>query len=1844
MKIHHKSTSQNEETVSKKQPQTDFRTSGFSGMYRYLPLCFRKPKNTFNYFHSVNSLTNMIMKNIYSFFTSDLLNQKAISRFYRIALLAAVLCMSTNLLTAQTTVNKQLYLKTGSLLNRVAPTSGTVQSTVSLFKQAAEIGSTTTGTAGTGQGITSPMTIAHTTGTNSGRLMIVTIVYDPDNGSNSAVTSVTYGGVALTKLDEQVNTGQVMVELWYLMNPTSGAANVLINWSSPASKLQIIAGVTTLYNTDPTAPFGPVVKNSGTAGTSSLSVPSSTGDFIFDAIGNAKAALTITGGQTPLYNTNTNKLYAGSSYKAGSSGTTSVSWSFNSRPFSHIGVAIKGLSNHITFTQSPVMCSPLTVKAGEIITIVTHAAVTSGTASGATLPVTATLKHGTITVFTSNIAANSGLGTTGTTGTLTWTGTIAADYTVPSGENLSLDLSNDYSAANIRIDYDATTKPSLITVPTTTYININSFNVYNAAYSGGSTITQNSVGVTNYIRAVVSDPFGFSDITGLDLVINGGSPVAATSVATSGCTRTYEYAWTPTVAGTYSIQATAKEGTEGTVTNISTITGFEVKQPSLTVTKTKTSPASGPFYVDDDIVYNIAITNTGLSTLTLLPLQDLYSTGCLQYVSSSITPNNISGGVITWNNLGSLTSGSTINVTLTMKVIGNCDPAANTAMVEGAKDNLNYVAATQTSTVNINIDVPPDANTDSYCIQGSTVLEVLGNDTDPDVVGFLSGNAGLYTVSIVTAPAKGSVTVNGDKTVQFNPTGGTPMSEDNTVTFVYRVSEIAFPTLYSDATVTVLYSAVNSPPIAVADVASTTTELPVVISVLSNDSDPDGTMMVSQVSPGPMYGTAVINPNNTVTYTPYPGFEGTDVFTYQVCDDGCPTPVQCATATVTIQVIFAYYVCKEGTSTVSVPPVPGAEGYVWDLPAGVLITAGSGTNELTVEWTGVATGSYDVCVEPTNYCGPGAGQCVVVVINKVLLTLTPQDVFCYGDNSASIDLAVTGGIEPYTYIWTKTGDPGYSASVQDPGNLLPGTYNVTVTDKYGCVATGNTTIIQPAAALGVTGNVTNENPYSAANGAIDITVTGGTSPYTYLWSNGATTEDLTGLVGGTYKVTVTDANGCLIEKNFTVNSIGGPLTISLIVATHIKCYGESTGEINLEVIGGTGSYTYTWTRDGGGFNATTQDLTGIAAGTYHVTVNDGVNSVLGSVTVTQPAAALSASATGLNVTCYGQNNGSIIVSASGGTTPYTYLWNTGATTQNLTNVGPGSYSVTITDANLCTTTAAASITQPTAISISGAVTNASCFPAIAGTITLTVSGGTPEYTYLWSNGATTKDVSDLATGIYSVTVTDAAGCSTGKTFQVKEACLEVTKSVITDPLNNQDGSYTLTYQVNVKNTGNTNLYNIQVADNLASAFPGPATFNGVSISSSKFTVNGSFTGSAPDINLLSASQSLIPGDEGLVNITLIVTPGLYDNPYTNSANGSGYDPNGLLTSDDGTVPINFTETPLIGVAKALTSGPTINPDGSFNLSFTIKVRNFGDVPLYFVQVTDNLFTSFGEDATATILSLTSTDMAVNSAYNGTTNTNLLQGNDVMGVNEINTINLSLRITPSGLGPFENTATGTGFGPGGTIATDDSQNGIYPDPDNNGDPTDNNDPTPVSFPENPEIGAAKQLAGIPVNNNDGTYSMTYEIRVKNTGDVLLNNVQVTDNLATTFGGNTVLVTSLSSTYFTVNGLYDGTSNTNLLAGTNNLAVGAQYIILLTVKVTPGTNLGPYNNSATASAISIFNTPVSDSSQNGIDVDPENDGTGNNSNPTPVSFTETPKMGLAKAIGSVTNNNDGSYTVD
>ena len=295
--------------------------------------------------------------------------------------------------------------------------------------------------------------------------------------------------------------------------------------------------------------------------------------------------------------------------------------------------------------------------------------------------------------------------------------------------------------------------------------------------------------------------------------------------------------------------------------------------------------------------------------------------------------------------------------------------------------------------------------------------------------------------------------------------------------------------------------------------------------------------------------------------------------------------------------------------------------------------------------------------------------------------------------------------------------------------------------------------------LAVTAVVENATCYQSSTGSITTTVTGGLAPYTYLWSNGATSANLTGLAAGSYSLTVTDANLTTATGGWIVTE--PTLLQASASATAVTCHGGSDGTITVTVSGGTPPYYYSWSN-----GATTQNLSGLAAGIYTVLISDSHQcSVNTGATVTEPTH-MTGSTVVTPVSCFGSSDGSIALTISGGTPDYTYIWTNGATTQNISGLTVGYYGVTVTDAHGCWEIGGWFVLGPALITTSAVVSNATCPTTFDGSIDLTVTGGTSPYSYSWSNGETTEDLSGLAPGDYTVTVTDSHNCTATQTWTI----------------------------------------------------------------------------------------------------------------------------------------------------------------------------------------------------------------------------------------------------------------------------------------------------------------------------------------------------------------------------------------------------------------------------------------------------------------------------------------------
>lgn len=371
---------------------------------------------------------------------------------------------------------------------------------------------------------------------------------------------------------------------------------------------------------------------------------------------------------------------------------------------------------------------------------------------------------------------------------------------------------------------------------------------------------------------------------------------------------------------------------------------------------------------------------------------------------------------------------------------------------------------------------------------------------------------------------------------------------------------------------------------------------------------------------------------------------------------------------------------------------------------------------------------------------------------------------CSGSLTGSIALTVSGGTGPYTYQWNA------GATSSSVSSLAAGFYSVTVTDASGCQTTKSFNL-QNSVKLTLTTSLTLPS-CTKADGAINLTVTGGAEPYTFQWSNGATTEDLQNVATGSYNVIVTDANGCKATTSLFLRE-NNTLTLSYTV-TQTSCLDDGSGAINLNVGGGTAPYAFIW--DNG---ATTEDLSNLTAGQYKVTITDS-NGCAITTTITVSRKTIQLNAQIQPPLCAGESTGSIIVTPVDGVAPYTYSWSTGETGNELSDLGPGSYTLTITDDTGCSRTVTYTLTSPPPINATATVQSITCGLDGASSIDLSVTGGTQPYTYTWSNGETSQDITGVTPGTYTVTITDKNGCTKQLDITVEPA-LPDWACLITEP-------------------------------------------------------------------------------------------------------------------------------------------------------------------------------------------------------------------------------------------------------------------------------------------------------------------------------------------------------------------------------------------------------------------------------------------------------------------------------
>lgn len=543
-----------------------------------------------------------------------------------------------------------------------------------------------------------------------------------------------------------------------------------------------------------------------------------------------------------------------------------------------------------------------------------------------------------------------------------------------------------------------------------------------------------------------------------------------------------------------------------------------------------------------------------------------------------------------------------------------------------------------------------------------------------------------------------------------------------------------------------------------------------------------------------------------------------------------------------------------------------------------------GVDEPTIEWTSIfpgEIGAYDylldclvgcdtVIVEAElggfypelvqfQVCGMSSGSCSgtpfcdtvsVSIVPLLAVAIEPEEpTICYGGTGIDLTAMPSGGEEPYTYTW-NTGATTEAIYVVDPG-----VYFVEITDGTGCsiamdtvevteylepitanagpditvcaipaptvplngIITGSTTAIWTGGmgtftpddvtldavytptpeellfgevnliltttdngtcpgdsdtitltftvfSAAITAAVTNVDCFGNATGAINIEAVGGALPLAYLWNTGAVTEDLTSIISGDYTLVMIDTNGCTETMDFTITE--PPLLTETATTSSISCFGFTDGLIDVSPGGGTPGYDFLW--DTG---ATSEDLTDIGAGIYSFTITDANGCILSGVYTLIEPSELIMTATSTAVSCKDFTDGTIDVSTFGGVSGYSYLWNTGAITEDLSGLGAALYLLTVTDENGCEATIEVVISEPDSLNIMADLTHVTCFGELTGKIEITTTGGVFGYTYSWDSGEITEDLIDLASGTYTLEVNDANGCLISGVYTLNEPSL-----------------------------------------------------------------------------------------------------------------------------------------------------------------------------------------------------------------------------------------------------------------------------------------------------------------------------------------------------------------------------------------------------------------------------------------------------------------------------------------
>ncbi|MBN2682870.1 MAG: PKD domain-containing protein [Bacteroidales bacterium] len=912
--------------------------------------------------------------------------------------------------------------------------------------------------------------------------------------------------------------------------------------------------------------------------------------------------------------------------------------------------------------------------------------------------------------------------------------------------------------------------------------NVSSGNSATGLAAGTYSVTVNDATGCGAINSfTITQPAAMSYSTSTTADNCGACDGTATVGAVSGGTAPYTYLWqggqttspaTNLCAGTYSVVVTDAAGC--TIGNSATVTGTGSVTAGFTYNGNQCLNGGANSY---------CFTNTGTSGVS-------YSWNFGDGVGTSTAPNPCysytSTGTYTVTQTvidGACTDVATMNVTvyahptLTITVTdatcnGSCNGTA-TATPSGGSGTYNYQWAAGAGSQTTQTATALCAGTYGITVNDTYGCSVTGSATISEPVG------------ITLTASSSNVVCNGacDGTAQVIAAGGTGAyvyswsnsgSTANITglcpgTYTVSVYDAADLTCFETETVVITEPAAMVLSGSSVDATCGMSNGSATVSVTSGGTAPFGYLW-NAAAGGQTTATATNLAAGSYQVVVNDAVGCTATTTVNVNDAGSPTASISSTTNVSCNGLC------DGSATVTLGGTLNPDfDYLW--------STGASTNNsvlTTNTINGLCAGSITVTVTDVNGCVATATT-TITEAPALTATTTVTNANC-GQPDGSATASASGGTGGYSYQWDAAAANQITATAS---NLSAGLYWVVVTDAAGCTFTVSANVGDIGGMTSITGTSANVLCNGGSTGTATATPVGGTPPYDYLWDSNAAnqiTQTASGLAANTYSVTVTDDNGCILVGSVTVNQPSA-VVASISAQTPALCNGQASGTATAAGAGGIAPYTYQWS---GGTAPTSQTNTGLAAGTYSVTVYDSnLCPSITSVTITEPTA-INITTTATDENCF-QCNGAVATSVTGGTNPYSYAWSglaAGQTTPTASNLCSASYTVTVTDGNGCSAQATDVVTNiPAGTATISSFHNVSCNGLCDGDATVSIGGGTAPYSYIWSASAgsqTGTNAINLCAGVHSVSVTDNVGCLVTVSVTITEPLVLTTTSTVTD--------------------------------------------------------------------------------------------------------------------------------------------------------------------------------------------------------------------------------------------------------------------------------------------------------------------------------------------------------------------------------------------------------------------------------------------------------------------------------